>query len=221
MKLNRRAAPHIRHQESSRTLMSDVILLLLVLCALEFLYYGPRALMVCAAAVIPAVIADAACTLLRGRAPNPRDLSPIVTGLIIAMMMPASVPYYVPAAASVFAIAIVKHPFGGTGHNLFNPAAAGFSFAAICWPGLVFMYPMPFDRLPLFGDVTTTLYQNPAFVSRTDGRDQYSGRGRVPWISSVPAHCALAAPGPVFGHLRADRVFIPARRGRWDTVRHL
>lgn len=141
MKLNRRAAPHIRHQESSRTLMSDVILLLLVLCALEFLYYGPRALMVCAAAVIPAVIADAACTLLRGRAPNPRDLSPIVTGLIIAMMMPASVPYYVPAAASVFAIAIVKHPFGGTGHNLFNPAAAGFSFAAICWPGLVFMYP--------------------------------------------------------------------------------
>ncbi|WP_347911184.1 RnfABCDGE type electron transport complex subunit D, partial [Anaerotruncus colihominis] len=70
MKLNRRAAPHIRHQESSRTLMSDVILLLLVLCALEFLYYGPRALMVCAAAVIPAVIADAACTLLRGRAPN-------------------------------------------------------------------------------------------------------------------------------------------------------
>ena len=101
MKLNRRAAPHIRHQESSRTLMSDVILLLLVLCALEFLYYGPRALMVCAAAVIPAVIADAACTLLRGRAPNPRDLSPIVTGLIIAMMMPASVPYYVPAAASI------------------------------------------------------------------------------------------------------------------------
>ncbi|MEY8359847.1 RnfABCDGE type electron transport complex subunit D [Anaerotruncus colihominis] len=169
MKLNRRAAPHIRHQESSRTLMSDVILLLLVLCALGFLYYGPRALMVCAAAVVPAVITDAVCTLLRGRTPNPRDLSPIVTGLIIAMMMPAAVPYYVPAAASVFAITIVKHPFGGTGHNLFNPAAAGFSFAAICWPGLVFMYPMPFDRLPLFGDVTATLYQNPAFVIKLGG----------------------------------------------------
>ena len=137
MKLNRRAAPHIRFPESNRTLMSDMIILLLVLCVLAFLYYGGRALIVCAVSVVTAVVCDALCPLIRGRRPNPRDLSPI---------------------------AIVKHPFGGTGQNLFNPGAAGFSFAAICWPGLVFMYPMPFDRIPAFGEVTAQLYENPAFV---------------------------------------------------------
>lgn len=169
MKLNRRAAPHIRFPESNRTLMSDMIILLLVLCVLAFLYYGGRALIVCAVSVVTAVVCDALCTLIRGRRPNPRDLSPVVTGLIIALTMPATIPYYVVAAAVVFAIAIVKHPFGGTGQNLFNPAAAGFSFAAICWPGLVFMYPMPFDRIPAFGEVTALLYQNPAFVLKVGG----------------------------------------------------
>lgn len=124
MKLNRRAAPHIRFPESNRTLMSDMIILLLVLCVLAFLYYGGRALIVCAVSVVTAVVCDALCTLIRGRRPNPRDLSPVVTGLIIALTMPATIPYYVVASAAVFAIAIVKHPFGGTGQNLFNPGAA-------------------------------------------------------------------------------------------------
>ena len=149
--------------------MSDMIILLLVLCVLAFLYYGGRALIVCAVSVVTAVVCDALCTLIRGRRPNPRDLSPVVTGLIIALTMPATIPYYVVASAAVFAIAIVKHPFGGTGQNLFNPGAAGFSFAAICWPGLVFMYPMPFDRIPAFGEVTAQLYQNPAFVLKVGG----------------------------------------------------
>ena len=181
MKLSKRSAPHIRHSESNRTLMGDVLLPLCVLCVLAFLYYGPRALAVCAVSVAAAVLADLVCVLLRGRLPNYRDLSPVVTGLIIALMMPATVPYTVVSAASVFAIAIVKHPFGGTGSNLFNPAAAGFSFAAICWPIQVFSYPLPFDQLPLlgqviprqmvfqFGDWAVKLQQNPAFVLKSGG----------------------------------------------------
>lgn len=98
MKLNRRAAPHIRFPESNQTLMSDMIILLLVLCVLAFLYYGGRALIVCAVSVVTAVVCDALCTLIRGRRPNPRDLSPVVTGLIIALTMPATIPYYVVAS---------------------------------------------------------------------------------------------------------------------------
>ena len=57
------------------------------------------------------------------------------------------------ASAAFFAIAIAKHPFGGLGNNLFNPAASGISFAAICWPRLVFIYPMPFSRIGVLGTV--------------------------------------------------------------------
>ena len=182
MKLHATTAPHIRHPESSRTLMSDAIILLLVLCVLAFLYYGARALLVCAVSVAAAVASELICVLLRGRKPNPRDLSAVVTGLVIALMMPATISFTAVVTAAVFAIAIVKHPFGGTGSNLFNPAAAGFSFAAICWPAQVFSYPMPFDRIPLWGQAATSgslvfqgteatvrLYQNPVFVLKVGG----------------------------------------------------
>ena len=162
--------------------MSDAIILLLVLCVLAFLYYGLRALLVCAVSVLAAVAADLVCVLLRGRRPNPRDLSAVVTGLVIALMMPATISFTAVATAAVFAIAIVKHPFGGTGSNLFNPAAAGFSFAAICWPVQVFSYPLPFDRIPLWGqaassgqlvyqagEMSVRLYQNPVFVLKVGG----------------------------------------------------
>lgn len=149
--------------------MSDVILLLLVLCTLAYVFYRTRALVVCGVSVAAAVASDALCTLLRGRSLDLRDLSPIVTGLIIALTMPATIPYSVVAVAAVFAIVVVKHPFGGLGNNIFNPAAAGFSFVAICWPQQVFMYPQPFDTLPVFGDVSVKLFQNPAFVLKLGG----------------------------------------------------
>lgn len=80
MKLNRRAAPHIRFPESNRTLMSDMIILLLVLCVLAFLYYGGRALIVCAVSVVTAVVCDALCTLIRGRRPNRATSPPWLRG---------------------------------------------------------------------------------------------------------------------------------------------
>lgn len=186
MKLKQAPAPHIRFQESSITIQSDVILLLAVLTGMACFFYGIRALAVCALSVACCVAADALCVCLRGRRPNPRDLSPVVTGMVIAMAMPATVSYKIVATAALFAILIVKHPFGGTGHNPFNPAAAGFSFAAICWPQQIFSYPMPFERLSLAGqyseklqsfvyslgaapnvqEVAVKLYQNPATVLR-------------------------------------------------------
>lgn len=169
MKLNRYPAPHIRFRESNKTLMSDVILLLLVLCGLAFLFYGLRAVAVCAVSVAAAWISDLVCILIRGKKPNFQDFSPIVTGLIIALVMPATIPYSIVVSAALFAIVVVKHPFGGTGNNPFNPAAAGFCFAAICWPNSVFMYPTPFDKIPLWGEITVKLSQNPSFVLKLGG----------------------------------------------------
>ncbi len=169
MKLNRYPAPHIRFQENNRTLMSDVLLLLLVLCVPAYLFYGPRVLVICGVSVGCAVATDIICVLLRGKRVNLRDFSPVVTGMIIALAMPATVGYRVVAAAALFAILVVKQPFGGVGNNVFNPAAAGFSFAAVCWPEQVFMYPRPFATIPVFGDVSVRLFQNPSFVLKVGG----------------------------------------------------
>lgn len=169
MKFTRHAAPHIRFQESNRTLMSDAIIVLLVLCVLAYLFYGLRAIAICGVAVVSAVIPDIFCTLLRGKRINPRDFSAVVTGLIIALAMPATIGYPIVAAATAFAIVVVKHPFGGVGNNIFNPAAAGFSFAAICWPQQVFLYPQPFESLPVLGTLSVKLFQNPAFVLKYGG----------------------------------------------------
>ena len=97
------------------------------------------------------------------------DLSPVVTGLVIAMLLPASILYYVPAAAGLFAILVVKQPFGGTGNNLFNPAAAGFAFVAVCWPQLVFHYPQPLERLEATGEVTARLMEGSAHTLKLGG----------------------------------------------------
>ena len=186
MKLKQAAAPHIRFQESNITIMSDTILLLAVLAGMACFFYGTRALAVCGMAVISAILADAVCVLLRGRKLNPRDLSPVVTGMLIALAMPATISFKIVGAAALFAILIAKHPFGGTGHNPFNPAVAGFSFAAICWPQQVFSYPMPFEKIGMMGqfsdrlqsyvytigtapsvqEIAVKLYQNPVSVLR-------------------------------------------------------
>lgn len=169
MKLNRSPAPHIRFQENNRTIMLDVILMLLVLVSLATFYYGGRALMVCGVSVVSAALTDIACLLLRRKPINIRDFSSIVTGLMIALLMPATVAYYIVIISNIFAIAIVKQAFGGTGNNLFNPAAAGFSFAAVCWPSAVFSYPMPLNKPDVFGEITVNLYQNPSYVLKFGG----------------------------------------------------
>ena len=132
--LMRQAAPHVRQSESVLTMMTDVVIALLPLYLMSFFYYGARAIVLGLFGVICCAGFSAASTLIIGNKVNFRDLTPAITGLIIPLLMPADVPYYVIAAASAIAILVVKFPFGGTGNNLFNPAAVGYAAVAICWP---------------------------------------------------------------------------------------
>jgi len=86
---------------------------------------------------------------LRYHVPNIRDYSAVITGLIIPLLMPASSRFEVVALAVFFAMAVVKHPFGGIGQNIFNPAVAGVAFVSVCFPRSMFLYPVPFDVLPV------------------------------------------------------------------------
>ena len=162
-------APYIRHPESSRTVMSDMIIALMPLFCMSFFYYGPRVFLVGGVSVLTCLLADWMCSLLLHQKINLRDLSPVVTGLIITMLVPPAVALYVVVWAALFAILVAKAPFGGTGHNIFNPAAAGLAFSTICWSGQMFGYTSAMQRLPMVIDETVRFVQGPTAALKVGG----------------------------------------------------
>lgn len=121
-------------------LYGDYLIMLAAPCVLAVWYYGARALAVIAAGVFSAVLSDLAFCAVLKKEFLLRDLSNIFIGTAIALMLPAGVPLYVPAAASVFAVITAKIPFGGSLRAPFVPAAAGFAFASVCFKDVIFDY---------------------------------------------------------------------------------
>lgn len=155
-------APHVRQRESVLTIMTDVIIALIPLYVMSFFYYGARAIALGLCGAISCMVFSLAGTLISKESLNLRDLTPVITGLIIPLLMPADIPYHVVLAACAVAILVVKFPFGGTGNNLFNPAAVGFASVALCWPDLVFKYPAVLSSLSVFGENAEKAATSPA-----------------------------------------------------------
>ncbi|MCC8042178.1 MAG: RnfABCDGE type electron transport complex subunit D [Oscillospiraceae bacterium] len=144
--------------------------ILLVIAAMSVYYYGLRALIVIVFTTAVCCGADAVCVLFQGKKLHIHDISPFVTGLTLSMMLPASVPYTVAAAAGIFAICIAKHPLSGTGRSIFNPAAVGWIFVSLFFTEDVLKYPRTFTDLDLTNIVTQTLYSP---VSPSSGVTDY------------------------------------------------
>lgn len=126
----------------------DVILCLLALSAMAIFLYGNRAVILLLTGLITGFLTEFICvTFIWKRKYHYADVSFMITGLIIALLTPASAPYWLVATATVIAIAIAKYPFGGTGNNIFNPAAVGVAFNILCWPEYMSKYPLPFSDL--------------------------------------------------------------------------
>ncbi len=147
MNLMNSRPPHIRSRESNFSIMGDMVIALLPLYFMAYFFYGSHVAVLGAVSVIVCVLLDVACTFLSRRRVGILDLSPVVTGLLIPLMLPASVELYVIIVADLFAIGVVKQPFGGLGQNIFNPAVAGVAFVALTWKTQVFSYPVPIQSL--------------------------------------------------------------------------
>jgi electron transport complex protein RnfD len=102
--------------------MLCVILALLPACIYGVFNFGFHALLILCVSTASAVIAEALYDLLFGKKGTVKDLSAVVTGLLIGMNMPPEVPLFVPVLGSVFGIIVVKQLFGGIGQNFANPA---------------------------------------------------------------------------------------------------
>jgi electron transport complex protein RnfC len=97
------------------------------------LVFGPPAALVLAIAVLAALTGEACVEALRKRF-TLWDGTAFLTGMLIGLSLPPDIPPFVPAAASLFAVIVVKGAFGGLGSNWMNPALAGVAFALLDWP---------------------------------------------------------------------------------------
>lgn len=122
--LNVSSAPHLRDKTSTKSLMLDVIISLVPTCLAGIYFFGYRAGISMAVAVIGAVLAEYVFEKAIGKKTSIGDLSAAVTGLLLALNVPVSMPYWQTFLGSVFAIVIVKQCFGGLGSNFMNPALA-------------------------------------------------------------------------------------------------
>ncbi len=139
-------SPHIRTSDTTRTIMLDVCIALIPALIWGVFVFGWRALTVTAVAVIFAVLAEALWQKLMKKTVTVLDFSAVVTGLLLAMNLPVSVPLWIPAVGSIFAIIIVKQLFGGLGKNFVNPALAARVFL-FAWPAHMSTYVAPGTHL--------------------------------------------------------------------------
>ena len=125
---------------SSEGILGDMLAVLLVTSVLPVVYHGLRAALLIGGSMLLSFAFYVLAQLLGSRRIWVADCSPLITGAVIALLLPANVPFWVVAVADAFAILVAKEPFGGTGRNLFNPGAAGVAFVTVLWPQYVFSY---------------------------------------------------------------------------------
>jgi electron transport complex protein RnfD len=142
-KLNLSSSPHIRSVDKTSTIMRDVVIALTPATIFGIYIFGWNALMVVALSIIASVACDALMLKMRNRPIAISDWSAVVTGLLLAMNLPANSTWWMVIIGSVFAIGIAKHAFGGLGHNFVNPALAARAFLMSGWMGRMTAYTVP------------------------------------------------------------------------------
>ena len=134
MKLTVASSPHIRGDFRTSRIMLDVVLALLPALAVGAIVLGPRALLVTAVCVLCTVGAEWLYSVITRSRNTIIDGSALVTGVLLSMTLPHTVPLWLAAVGSVFAIVFVKLLCGGLGQNIFNPALAARAFMLLIFP---------------------------------------------------------------------------------------
>ena len=128
-------SPHLHTKTSTKSLMRDVVIALLPAVAVSVLFYGWAELLVLGVSVASCVLLEYLITkYLLKTSCTIGDWSAVITGVLLALNLPATTPWWVVFIGAVVAIGIAKMTFGGLGQNLFNPALVGRVFLLISFP---------------------------------------------------------------------------------------
>jgi len=134
MKLTVASSPHIRGDFKSSRIMLDVMLALTPALIVGIMMHGIRSLAVTSVAISSCVVLEWLYSVLTKTRNTIVDGSALVTGMLLAMTLPATVPYWLVVVGSAFAIICVKALCGGLGQNIFNPALSARGFMLLIAP---------------------------------------------------------------------------------------
>lgn len=162
-------SPHIHSGESIQRIMMDVIIALIPAAIFSIYHFGPKALLMIVLSILSCVGSEALFQKITGKAIVVGDLSAVVTGLLLALNIPHTAPWFVPVLGGAFAIIIVKQIFGGLGQNFMNPALGARAFLLISFAGAMTRWEVDgvsgATPLMVIKEAVTTLGTEDAIVS--------------------------------------------------------
>lgn len=138
-------SPHDENYTKTSDIMLNVCIALLPALIAGCVFFGIRAAVVTAVCVISAVISEYICRRLMKRDNTIKDLSAVVTGIILAFNLPVSIPLWMAALGSFIAIVVVKQLFGGLGQNFANPAVTARIALMVNFPTAMTKWVLPFE----------------------------------------------------------------------------
>ena len=160
LKLIATSNPHIRSNETTRSIMLDVIIAILPALAFAIFNFGLRALTLTAVSVVGCVFWEWLYRKLMKKPQSIGDLSSVVTGMLLAFVCPVQMPYWMIIIGDFFAIVVVKQLFGGIGKNFLNPALAGRAVLLASYAGTMTSWVDPaVNKAAIIGsnaDIVTT-----------------------------------------------------------------
>lgn len=131
------APPHVKGRETVSSIMWNVVIALMPAVFASIWFYRMHAVVLYLTCVITCLLTEALMCYLRKRKLSIGDGSAVITGLLLAMCLPPSLPVYAAGIGSVVSIALGKAIFGGLGFNIFNPALVGRAFLLASYPVLM------------------------------------------------------------------------------------
>ena len=166
-KLTITASPHIFDKVSTSKMMYGVSLALIPALIGSVVFFGLRAMVLIMGCMSTCVLTEALFQKLRNRKISIDDGSALLTGLLLAMVVPPDLPLWMAILACIFAIGIGKEVFGGLGCNIFNPALLGRAFLSATFPLNMTVYSKPF--LGAWGNIDAVTCATPLGLLKFEG----------------------------------------------------
>ncbi|AEF85737.1 RnfD [Treponema primitia ZAS-2] len=151
------SSPHIASKVAARNLMTNVLIALAPATVFGVLIYGIPALLNILVSIVAAVAGESLFRCITKQDIRAKDLSAVVTGLLLALVLPPTTPLWMTALGAVFAVVVAKEFFGGLGANVFNPALIGRAFLLMSFPASIATWARPLG----FGTTLTDAVTGP------------------------------------------------------------
>ena len=164
-------SPHVRQGSSTAGIMLDVVIALIPALIAGVIVFGYRAAVLSVVCVAAAVFFEWAWCKILKKPSTIGDFSAAVTGLLLALNLPVTFPFWMAVIGALFAIIIVKQFFGGIGHNFMNPALAARAFLLTSWAQPMTTWVAPFSKVLMFNNADAVSSATPLALIKSGAAD--------------------------------------------------